>query len=433
MASDIDITQLTEKLQLLKKRGRINEAADLIKNTFQVAVELTQSQRYAEAIAIFSACIEFTKNNPDFYCSQAFFYNLAYCYMQTGDIRSALNVCIQSIELEPINSNAYAIIREIMITYIRDTPDTIAIWRALSQIPTYFSHGPIRVRLESSSACNLRCQHCPTGTKYGQLERNIMSMELFETILGQLKQLPLLKACILYLGGEPLLNKHLCEMSQRLKKETTLDFITLNSNAMLVTPAIAEQLKTSGIDQIEISIDGRSPEENDQFRQGANYQTVKDNVHLLKRLLPNTKISIANTIIKQKSDNIDNAVTPKILLDDFPDIPIETSYAMKWPGFEINHSNIEKLSVQKKPAPRFCQSPFEELSIRANGDIVMCCNDLLSGNIIGNVKSDSILELWKGSYLTALRKNMLEQNIGALPLLCQNCRYYNDEGYLTVS
>ena len=390
------------------------------------ASQLVIAQHYTEALAIYEKYLPLIEKNSDHLC------NLGICYIITGNFHAATNYFIRSLHRNPANSIARTNV-QVLAEAAVETRAKIDIYKTLCQFPTYFDYGPTRVRIEPSNICNLKCQHCPTGTKYGKIDREIMSMELFEIILAQLKQLRALRECVLYLGGEPLLNKNLSKMSQMIKKETSVSRVMINSNGMLVTPELAEELAQSGIDEIRISIDGRSPEENDYIRQGSNYNKVKENVHLLKRIMTNTKISIANTLIKQSDEDDENPITPDFLKQDFPDFNIETLYAMKWPDFEVDKSKINKLSLHKKQPKQFCALPFTEIAIRANGDLVLCCYDLLSSNITGNIKKDSISDIWKNSEYKKIRNSILNQTVDELPAVCKSCIMFNENAYLSKS
>ena len=285
------------------------------------------------------------------------------------------------------------------------------------------SWGPTRVRIEPSSVCNLRCQHCPTGVSYGKVERTVMKPALFERILAQLRQQANFTECVLYLGGEPLLNKDLPLMIRRLRAETTVSRILFNTNGMLLREQLCRELAEAGVDQIEISIDGRTPEENNRIRRGADYAKVRDHIRLLARFLPAERITIANTVVKRPGDP-DRPTTPSFLAEDFPGLAIQSTYAMKWPGLEVEHSLLAEAPPDSKESPGYCKKPFTELAIRANGDVVPCCFDLGSELVLGNVKEQDLLDIWHGAAYRQLRETVLRNEIAALPALCRKCPIY---------
>jgi molybdenum cofactor biosynthesis enzyme MoaA len=70
-------------------------------------------------------------------------------------------------------------------------------------------------------------------------------------------------------------------MIKRLKT-IGISHIKTVSNGMLLNETISEKLVRSGLDAIEISLDGRTIEENDQIRSGSDAKKI---IHNIKRLL----------------------------------------------------------------------------------------------------------------------------------------------------
>ncbi|MFZ5775068.1 MAG: tetratricopeptide repeat protein [Thermodesulfobacteriota bacterium] len=290
--------------------------------------------------------------------------------------------------------------------------------------------GPRRLRIESASACNLRCRHCPTGLDYNATNRTVMTPELFDTLIQQMRGIRNIIDCVLYLGGEPLLNRNLAQMCRRVKEETSVTTTSFNTNAMLVTEEICRQLQGARVNRIQISVDGRSPDENDQIRQGSCYATVAKNIRLLKESLPTTQICIANTVIKRRDDP-DVPEAPEFLRHDFPDLPIDTTYAMRWPGLSDRTMLGRHMQTSKLPAKGYCNKPFTEMVVRANGDITLCCYDILGEHVMGNIMRDNLLDVWKSSAYQELRAAILENQPESLPAVCRNCAIYSGEYLLT--
>ena len=124
---------------------------------------------------------------------------------------------------------------------------------------------PRVIRIEPSAKCNLSCRHCPTGTV--EMARGVMSSEVFERCLKFIKY-DEVKVVVLYHGGEPLLNKHFYSMANRIKKIRKDILLKTVSNGVALTKTNSKKLISSGIDEIEFSLDGLSFVENDYIRIG---------------------------------------------------------------------------------------------------------------------------------------------------------------------
>ncbi|OYD81520.1 radical SAM protein [Azospirillum brasilense] len=288
---------------------------------------------------------------------------------------------------------------------------------------------PTRVRIETSSACNLRCRHCTTGVAYRSTDRRLLKPELFERILDELKGMELLVSCVMYLGGEPLMNPHLEAMIRRLRDETSVAQIHFVTNAMLVTEERCRALAGCGVEKIIVSIDGRTPEENDAIRRGSHYPTVRRNLTLLRRYLEpaGVELAISNNILRRPGDPPSPA-TPAFLLRDFPGLPIATNYAYKWPGWTQTEEETV-LAVETDPGRRrgFCSAPFTETVIRPNGDVTLCCYDISGIEVMGNLGRGSLEDIWNGERYRALRLAMMAGDEAALPGVCRNCPVYTGE------
>lgn len=135
---------------------------------------------------------------------------------------------------------------------------------------------PPVIRIEPASACNLRCRHCPTGVT--AMRRGLMSDALFKKILREIsKNIPPLRVAVLYHGGEPLLNPRLPEMISDLKA-VGMPQVKLVTNGMYLTGDLVERIVSSGLDHIEVSLDGESAEESDDVRIRSSAKLILSNI-----------------------------------------------------------------------------------------------------------------------------------------------------------
>jgi radical SAM protein with 4Fe4S-binding SPASM domain len=55
-----------------------------------------------------------------------------------------------------------------------------------------------------------------------------------------------------------------------------------------------------------------------------------------------------------------------------------------------------------------------------DGSVVLCCADMFSQSVIGDLKSNSIAEVWNGSYMKNMRDQMVKRKRFEVPI-CQDC------------
>jgi MoaA/NifB/PqqE/SkfB family radical SAM enzyme len=52
----------------------------------------------------------------------------------------------------------------------------------------------------------------------------------------------------------------------------------------------------------------------------------------------------------------------------------------------------------------YCHHLYNYLAVLWNGDVTTCCHDIAGKNILGNLKEESLSEVWHGNKIEALRK-----------------------------
>ena len=257
-----------------------------------------------------------------------------------------------------------------------------------------------------------------------------MSREIFYKIVDEIKNYNGVDVVVLYHGGEPFLNKDIFEMIA-VFKAMQMSRIQTNTNGCVLKDDMLPKIIDSGLTRIEFSIDGLSPEENNQIRRGADYHKVSSIIKkllLLKRkkgsLTP--EVYIDNIQIPTEDDVTrgKKVSTPKYILDDFSDFKeefkIRSYYMIKWPGFDYpNQYKLVEVTTSQHPQPlNFCDHIIELVTFRWNGDIVPCCYDITGEYIIGNIMENPLKELWNNKRYKALRKSIHLRNY--IPL-CAHC------------
>jgi len=274
---------------------------------------------------------------------------------------------------------------------------------------------PDKIRIDISSLCNLRCRHCPTGTT-GR-DRGIMGEDVFNTIIEQIKNLPIYYA-VFYVSGEPLMNKSIFDWLKRIKSETNVKTTAFVTNGMLMSESVSRSLANSYVDQITVSIDGATPEENDLIRRGSSYKIVHRNVIMAKSL--GLTIIIGNVRLDSSTK------VPEFLQRDFPGISIHTVKAMKWPGMILD-KNIKEIRNFRK---RLCPYPFKGISIAYNGNITLCCYDLVQGERLGNILDKNLMDIWNGPEYRKIRRSFYTFGLIKKPQICIDCAVNTGTGLI---
>ncbi len=228
-----------------------------------------------------------------------------------------------------------------------------------------------------SGLCNRTCVFCPrTNPKNYPNVNEHLSLELYEKIVKELQEVNY-DGMVLYSGfGEPLLHKRveiLIEMTRRHCPKARIEIVT---NADFVTLQKLRSLFDAGLNTLLISLyDG--PE------QVLHFQTMRADCGLAE-----------NQVI----------LRPRWL-------PPEQHFGMNVTNrgglVEIKEAGVGKLA---EPLKRQCFYPFFMGMIDYDGSFLICPHDWGKKLIVGNLKHQSILDLWNGDVMRQVRMKLADAN-----------------------
>jgi radical SAM protein with 4Fe4S-binding SPASM domain len=286
---------------------------------------------------------------------------------------------------------------------------------------------PKVIRIEPSSCCNLKCRHCTTGLRMNK-SLGIMSRETFDRVFDRIRELDF-RAIVLYHGGEPLLNPDLFYFVAKTRPLTQL--LKLSSNGMLLDAERIEQILESPLDIVQFSLDGTSPEENDEIRVNSDFRQVAQKI---RRLLERRKsvgsalqVYLANVQIPEPGADLTQITVPPHLRAAFgeslQEMTVRCYYPLYWPGYPESGESRRG----EAPVERECDHIVSTITVRWNGDVVPCCYDLTSRMVMGNLVTQSLEEIWNGPRYLAMRKTIAE---GHPPALCRGCNVLYPKTYM---
>lgn len=285
---------------------------------------------------------------------------------------------------------------------------------------------PFILYLDPSSACNLSCVFCPCGSAHKDLWSDekrksvgIMPFDLYKKIIDDCQGFPdKIKALRLYKEGEPLLNKNLPDMISYAQKSGKFETIDFTTNGTLLTPEINRKLVESGLSRINISVEALSGEGYKKISNvDLDYDQFVSNIKDLYDHKGNCHI-----FIKTMTDKSDPGSERKFY-DIFGDICDEIAFeyiANCWPGFENtkNKTNVYHGEGYKEYA--VCPRIFYIMTVNADGSASHCIVDWNYKGIIGNARTQNIVDIWNCEAYQDIRLLHLKGERRTVPL-CANC------------
>ena len=259
---------------------------------------------------------------------------------------------------------------------------------------------------------------------------------VFEKVLSEIYlHKASIKVIVLYHGGEPLLNRNFYSMVARIKDINNSIYIKTVSNGMALTKKHAEDILNCGIDSIEFSLDGESPEESQLVRVRSNTPRIIKNIKeliMLKKMRNAVKpeIYISTTQFLRDKNLTESPGDPDVpvwLKQEFEDhVDYKTTYGLKWPHMG-NSGKFDFLKPVITPDSDECDHIINTLTVRADGSVVPCCFDLTSKLVMGDILEESLTDIWNGQKYSMLRESIkLKQYIS----ICNTCAIVRPKVYL---
>ena len=175
------------------------------------------------------------------------------------------------------------------------------------------------------------------------------------------------------------------------------------------------------LDSITISFDGYSKEVYEKIRKGLKFDVTKKNIlNLLKMRKKlnkkNPKINLVLVELEENKREIKSFYREWKNKVDSINIINMRNWANKIEKKGTKESFHFNYNVKRKP----CALIWQKMVVDWNGDAVLCCDDWDHSTVLGNLKKQSIEEIWKGEKLRKIREAHVRGNFKEIPL-CAKC------------
>ena len=291
------------------------------------------------------------------------------------------------------------------------------------------------IRLSISDVCNFKCGYClPDGYKINKADnRTFINTQEIGRLAKALSELGVSKIRIT--GGEPTIRKDYLEIIKIIKKNSGIKKTVITTNGYKLNK-IAKNLKDSGLDGINISIDSLNSKifkkitghdrlheilEGIQELQKLNFKNIKINAVLMKGIndsekdfkewsnfIKNNEIDFRYIELMQTGDNLDYFQKYHISANKFVDFLNNDKWIIQTFGKDAGPSkNFIKAEYKGKfgviaPYSKdFCKS-CNRLRITAKGDLRLCLFGDTGINIRHLMQKDDQIEELKDLILNQL-------------------------------
>lgn len=263
------------------------------------------------------------------------------------------------------------------------------------------------VRIENSTYCNHNCNFCPYGTDLFVRENQIMTNELFESLVLKIKEeSPQINKMTISGLGEPFIDKNIYD---KLKFSKNLGFTTIIlSNGTVVD---VNKFDENDLDILRISLHSLDKEKFYKIT-GGNLENLLKNIDFFNK----TKVKICLTcVVEEKDENDINEIIEKF--SSTVDV-IEIWKPHNWANL-FKYRNSQKIT-------NTCGRPFSgPLQIDVDGDVKLCCFDTNGELYIGNLKLESLESMYNSDRYKEIVKAHKSGNLEGL--VCNACDQIMDK------
>jgi len=282
-------------------------------------------------------------------------------------------------------------------------------------------------------ACNFRCQYCfhalPKEKRDYECDDILMDFGLFKKAIDDMKnfkgKIKMLRIAGL---GEPLMHKNIADMVGYAKSSGIFENINIVTNALLLDEKLSLNLVDAGLDMLRISVQGVSALQYKEITGAAiDFDKFVDGIRIFYNNRRDTRvyIKIIDCAVKSEGDK-------DKFFDIFGDICDIISFEYMTPTVEgIDYEKISggraldntqtgnDLSYSK-----ICPMPFYMMQINPDGHVVPCCGWSIPAKL-GNVKDESVADIWNSRLFNGFRALMLTKaaNCGKICAACTLYRY----------
>jgi radical SAM protein with 4Fe4S-binding SPASM domain len=275
---------------------------------------------------------------------------------------------------------------------------------------------PMILFVDPASTCNFKCKFCPTGNR--QLLKDTarwqgrMDFELYRKIIDDLEEFDEpLKVLRLYKEGEPLLNSRFADMVHYAKASGAVQYIDTTTNGYLLEPERIKTILDAGLDRINISVDGLSDQQFLEFTGvKVDFEKYVENIRNFYEARGDCEvcIKIAGDFLSEE-DKVHFFDT----FGNYADRIFIENVAPCWPEFDVeSHLGVQiKKGIYGQPIGdvNTCPYIFYSMSVNSDGSVSLCFLDWAHKLIIGDVRQQSLKEIWEAD---ALFQHQMDQLTG---------------------
>jgi radical SAM protein with 4Fe4S-binding SPASM domain len=251
-----------------------------------------------------------------------------------------------------------------------------------------------------------------------------MTFEQYKVIADKIR--PYAKYLYLHLWGEPMLNRDIIRMIRHASQFTRTN---ISTNGLTLTPELAEELITSGVSDIIVSIDGITQEVYEKYRVGGDVLSALESLRLLvelnKKHGARVNISPQFVVFKHNQDEMklfETFCAGLGLATVFKAPYLRDDTVLERADDRRFHRPVFDSVASLRRAMTACGAVRNDFVILVDGSVVACCHDYDGKTTFGNIFKEDVAQIWNKPAYRTFRTAVTSGNA---PAYCvDNCMSY---------
>lgn len=297
---------------------------------------------------------------------------------------------------------------------------------------------PFTVYIEQTRVCNLKCFYCIHSTRddkdgeFQKLNYELKHMDFnhYLKIINDLTEFPegSVKRIVFSGLGEPLANPRLPELIKIAVDSKIANRVEIITNGLLLNNQLIDKLIETGITNINISVQGLSSEQYEEVcGRKIDFEKFLETLKYLYKNKKDTQIYIKaiDATFKKKEEEdrfyeIFSSFSDRIYIEHLVQMQQQMDQLKPQVDGTKNFYG-EELDINRK----VCGQAFYFLQVGCDLDTYPCPVPGLARTLsMGNIKEQTIKEMWNGQRRRNLLKIMLKKQKDTIPE-CRNCTCFN--------
>jgi radical SAM protein with 4Fe4S-binding SPASM domain len=309
-----------------------------------------------------------------------------------------------------------------------------AYYASLPNIHRWLKHKtdlfPTAIQVQTINRCNAACEFCPYPYTIHLQERRVMDDALYSKIVDECVAEKDLVDFVPMSKNEPLLDVKLEQRVAEFKsKAQPHQLVELVTNGAALTPARAQRLMDAGVDLLTVSVNASNEETYNKVMVGLSWKQVMGNIEALSQM----DLSMVNVYLRFVADQKNKKEL--------------ATFHQRWKHFNLFQFNVNNRGgtvrnyetmvmkysdfvsrLRRVGGSRVypvCPYVFSLMHVLENGDVPMCSNDWANREVLGNVRAQTLREIYNSPRMNAIRALMAAGKFEEIEA-CRECSFYHD-------